>query len=84
MTNEATPGALGSNDQLGVAVLVYGAVVAWFAELDEYAEDFCRENWFGHWLTWRAKMPEIVPLTSDEQAKCEAAARDIAAALRVE
>ena len=37
MTTERTPGALGSNDGLGVAVLVDGAVVAWFAELDEYA-----------------------------------------------
>ena len=33
MTTERTPGALGSNDGLGVAVLVDGAVVAWLAAL---------------------------------------------------
>jgi hypothetical protein len=80
----AGPDGSASSEELGVAVLVDGAVVAWFAEMDEYAEDFCRENWFGRWLTWRAKRPEIVPLTPEEQARCKAAAREIAAALRVE
>lgn len=72
------------SDQLGVAVLVDGAVVAWFAEMDDELEDLCRERWFGRWLTWRAKAPEIVPLTPDEKAKCEAWAAEMVAALRVE
>lgn len=82
--SETPPTNVGSTAEIGVAVLVDGAVVAWFAELDEYAEDFCRANWFGRWLTWRATRPEIVPLTPEEQAKCEAAAEELAAKIRVE
>ena len=72
------------SDGLGVAVLVDGVVVAWFAAMDEDVEDVCRELWFGRWLTWRARRPEIVPLTAEEQATCEAAARELRAKLRVE
>jgi hypothetical protein len=53
-------------ESLGAAVIVRGVVVAWFATFDEAAEDWCRENHFGEWLTWRAKAPEIVPPTEDE------------------
>ena len=84
MNNERLPANVGSNDELGVAVLVDGAVVAWFSEMDEYAEDFCRENWFGRWLTWRAKRPEIVLMTAEEQAKCQAAALEIHSVLRAD
>ena len=66
----------------GVAILVGGAVVAWFAELDEHAEEFCRTNWYGRWLTWRSRPPQLIPLTPDEQAKCEAAGKELAAKLR--
>lgn len=82
-TNAADHGSALS-DELGVAVLVDGAVVAWFAEMDEGAEDYCRERLFGRWLTWRAKQPEIVPLTPEELARCETAARKIAAILHGE
>jgi hypothetical protein len=51
---------------IGSAVIVRGVAVAWFAEFDESAEDWCRENHFGEWLAWRAKRPEIVPLTEAE------------------
>lgn len=81
---DKTPEAVASTDKLGVAVLANGRVVAWFAEFDDYAHDFCTENWFGCWLTWRVKRPEIVPLTPEEQAKCDEAAREIRDALRVE
>jgi hypothetical protein len=64
---------------LGVAVIVRGVVVAWFAELDEAAEDWCRENYFGEWLTWRAKQPEIVPLTPEETADIERRAEELRA-----
>ena len=66
----------------GTAVVVDGALVAWFAEPDEHAEDFCRTNWYGRWLAWRSIPPQLIPLTPDEQAKCEAAGKELAAKLR--
>lgn len=56
----------------GVAVLADGEVVAWFANFDESAADWCRDNYFGRWLTWRAKSPEIIPLTAEEQERVDA------------
>ena len=64
--NEATIGAVASTAGLGAAVIVRGVVVAWFAEWTEEASEWCTENHFGEWLTWRAKAPEIVPLTEAE------------------
>ena len=80
--NTDAGGVSDANDGFGVAVLVDGAVVAWFAEMDKYAEGFCRENWFGRWLTRRARRPEIVPMTPEELAWCEAAAKDLATKMR--
>lgn len=57
---------------LGSAVIVDGRIVAWFAEPNETTDDLCRGLWFGRWLTWRAKPPELVPLT---QAEYEGAMR---------
>lgn len=51
---------------LGAAILVDGVVVAWFADFTEEAREWCTENHFGRWLAWRAKAPEIVPLTHAE------------------
>jgi len=51
---------------LGTAVLVDGEVVAWFATFTEEAREWCTENYFGRWLAWRSKPPEIVPLTEAE------------------
>ena len=64
--NEAPIGAVASTAMLGVAVIVRGQVVAWFADFTEEAREWCTENHFGEWLTWRAKPPEIVPLTEAE------------------
>ena len=79
MTELKTLNDLGSNAGLGAAVLVDGKVVAWFAEFDEAAEEWCTENHFGRWLTWRAKSPEIVPATPDEIANAQQRADDLAA-----
>ena len=56
----------------GTGVIVDGEVVAWFANFDESAEDWCRDNYFGRWLTWRATPPEIIPLTAEEQERVSA------------
>jgi hypothetical protein len=56
----------------GTAVLVNGEIVAWFANFDESAEDWCRDNHFGNWLTWRATPPETIPLTTEEQELVDA------------
>jgi len=68
MTNEKTTDSAASalSAGLGAAVIVNGQVVAWFADFTEEAQDWCTENHFGQWLTWRAKPPEIVPLTEAE------------------
>ena len=64
--NSAAGGASALTDVLGAAVIVRGVVVAWFADFTEDAREWCTENHFGEWLTWRAKRPEIVPLTEAE------------------
>ena len=79
MTTEETTSrrsASASTEGLGAAVIVRGVVVAWFADFTEEAREWCTENHFGQWLVWRAKAPEIVPLTSEELAKAEALAAD--------
>jgi hypothetical protein len=75
-----TPASGGSllNDGLGTAVLVDGDIVAWFSEFTEEARDWCSENYFGRWLTWRSKPPEIVPLTHEELKQAEAKAAELA------
>lgn len=64
---------------LGVCVLVRGEVVAWFAEFTEESREWCTENYFGEWLTWRGMAPTPIPLTPEEQADCERRGREIAA-----
>ena len=71
------------SEGLGSAVLVGGCLVAWFAD-PEQAMEWARENHWGNWLTWRAKTPEIVPLTSEELADCERRANEISEMLRIE
>ena len=54
-------------DKLGVAILVDGEIVAWFAELTDEVQEWCTENYFGRWLAWRAETPKVIPLTEDEE-----------------
>lgn len=63
---------------LGAAVVVRGVVVAWFAEFNESARDWCTHNHFGEWLAWRAKPPEIVPLTKSEYDEAMREANELA------
>jgi len=67
---------------LGTAVIVHKVVVAWFADFTEEARDWCTENHFGEWLPWRAKAPEIVPLTEAEYNAVMREGRDLAAKLK--
>ena len=60
------------------AVLVEGNVVAWFADFDEAAEEWCRENYFGRWVTWEAKPPELIQLTPEEYAEIEREGAELA------
>lgn len=72
-----------ADDQSGVAVIVDGRIVAWFAELNTAAEQWCTENYFGTWLTLGATPPEIVPLSEQEQLAIERAAQDLCEAMGV-
>ena len=69
---------------VGTAVIVRGRVVAWFADWTEEASEWCTENHFGEWLTWRAKPPEIVPLTPEEYDQAMKAGAKLAAKLNIE
>lgn len=69
------------SDLLGTAVLVDGAIVAWFEDFDDVAREWCTENYFGEWLAWRATPPEIVPLTDAEEREAKQAAANFAAAI---
>lgn len=68
----------------GFSVIVRGSVVAWFAEWNEAAEDWCRDNHFGEWLTWRSTAPEIIPLTPTEYAECQRKTTEIFDAIHKE
>lgn len=68
----------------GAAVIVRGQVVAWFADFTEEAREWCTENHFGQWLTWRAKAPELVPLTESEYDDAIRKGAELAAALKIE
>ena len=79
-----TGAASALDDGLGAAVIVRGQVVAWFADFTEEAREWCIENYFGEWLTWRAKPPEIVPLTEAEYDEAMRKGAELAARLNVE
>jgi hypothetical protein len=66
---------------LGAAVIVGGVVVAWFANFDEAAQEWCTENHFGQWLMRRAKPPELVPLTEAEYDEVMRQGKELADAL---
>jgi hypothetical protein len=65
------------SEPIGIAVFVQGKAVAWFADWTEETRDWCTENYFGQWLTWRAKPPELIPLTAEESAANEQRAMDL-------
>ena len=79
--SEGIVGQSASTGGLGAAVIVRGQVVAWFADFTEEAREWCTENHFGEWLVWRAKAPEIVPLTEAEYDAVQREAAEIVAAL---
>ena len=72
-----------STDGLGAAIIVRGQVVAWFANFTEAARDWCTENHFGEWLAWRARPPEIVPLTEAEYDEAMRAGAELAEKLNI-
>lgn len=63
----------------GTAVIVGGSIVAWFANFDEYAQEWCRNNHFGEWLAWRALPPTIIPPTLAELEEAAAESEDLLA-----
>ncbi len=80
----SSSGTSALDDGLGAAVIVRGEVVAWFADWTEEAREWCTENHFGQWLTWRAKPPELVPLTEAEYDAAMKAGAELAAKLNIE
>jgi hypothetical protein len=56
----------------GAAVFVQGELVAWFAEFNDEAQEWCSENHFGQWLTWPAEAPKPIPLTAEQKSKADA------------
>lgn len=65
-------------NDLGAAVIVNGKIVAWFADFDDEAREWCSYNHFGEWMTWRSKIPEIVPLTQEEVERADKKAKEFA------
>lgn len=66
----------------GSAVLVHGSVVAWFANFDQAAQEWCTENHFGEWLVVGAKRPKLVPPSKKEIEVIEGEARELLAKLQ--
>jgi len=67
------------NEAKGSAVLVCGYIVAWFADFDQAAQEWCTENHFGEWLVVRAKCPRLVPPSKKEIEAIEREARELSA-----
>jgi len=61
----------------GISVLVDGKIVAWFAEWDEETRDWCSEHYFGKWLTWKATIPKLIPLSKEEYNNVKKSAKEI-------
>lgn len=66
-------------EELGTAVIIGGKIIAWFSDFTEEAREWCTQNHFGEWLTWRAKPPEIVPLTEAEYEAAIQEGKELAA-----
>jgi hypothetical protein len=66
----------------GVAVLVDGAIVAWFESFGEEEEYYCTSRWFGRWLTWKATAPSIIPLTEEEEKELNAKVEELTAKIQ--
>jgi hypothetical protein len=54
-----------------------GTTVAWFASFDENVVEWCRENYFGRWLTWQAYFPEMILLTEEQILEIEKKPRNL-------
>lgn len=67
----------------GAAVLVNGQVIAWFHNFDDAAQEWCAQNYFGQWLAWQAKSPELIPLTAEQDAECKRLAEELCSKLNV-
>lgn len=64
--------------ETGAAIIVDGQVVAWFAQFTEEAREWCTENYFGKWLVWGAKSPELIPMTKEEHTAALREAAELA------
>lgn len=67
---------------VGAGVYVNGVIVAWFAEFDESARDWCAENHFGEWLVLPATKPTYIPPTQEQIDRCEKEAEKLASKIR--
>jgi len=65
-----------NSDNNGVAVIVEGKVVAWFADFNEEAREWCSDNHFGQWVTWQAKQPDLIPLTEEQEENAKRKAKE--------
>jgi len=61
----------------GISVLVDGKIVAWFAEWDEETRDWCSKHYFGKWLTWKATIPKLIPLSKEEYNNVKKSAKEM-------
>jgi hypothetical protein len=62
------------NKNEGIVVIVNGEIVAWFANFNISAQEWCRDNYYGQWLAIPGIKPKISPLTEEEVVRAEKAA----------
>ncbi len=67
---------MANSDGSCFCIVVNGKIVAWFDEFNEEAREWCTENYFGQWLAWKAKPPEMIPLTQEELKEAEHRAKN--------
>lgn len=66
---------------IGTAIIVNGAIVAWFAATDETAQEWASENHFGEWLSMPASTPNIIPFTQQQIDNAKAKGAELYAKL---
>ncbi len=55
----------------GTVIIVNGEIIAWFADFNDSALEWCRDNYFGEWLAIPGIKPKIKPLSKEEIEQTE-------------
>lgn len=61
----------------GTVIIVNGEIIAWFANFNDNALEWCRDNYFGEWLAIPGIKPKIKPLSKEETKQTEKSVNEL-------